>query len=123
MKRILIIEDEPDIREALQTNLIAEGYLVKAVETSELGLKSVISTKPDMILLDVMTHSMHAAAFLERLRQLPDGENDSRVIVLTNLDNDITREKVKQYDIADYLVKAEVSLEHIAQRVREVIGE
>lgn len=122
MKRILIIEDEPDIRDALYTNLVDEGYQVEAAETSELGLQAVLETTPDLILLDVMTHSMHAAAFLERLHTLPDGQNNSKVIVLTNLDNAITRQKVQAYGIEDYLVKSEVSLDQITLRVREALG-
>ncbi len=69
-----------------------------------------------------MTHSIHAASFLERLRHLPEGQNDSKVLVLTNLDNDITRQKVQQYNIDAYLVKAEVSLDQIAAHVRRVAG-
>lgn len=123
MKRILVIEDEEDIRDALLTSLANAGYWVEGAETSEQGLKSVIEVKPDMILLDVMTHSMHAATFLERLRQLPEGQNDSKVIVLTNLDNEVTRKKVSMYGIEDYLVKAEVSLEAITSRVKKALGE
>lgn len=122
VKRILIIEDEPDIKDALQATLLDEGYQVETAETSELGLQAVLEVTPDLILLDVMTHSMHAAAFLERLRTLPDGQNNSKVIVLTNLDNDITRKKVQTYQIEDYLVKSEVSLDQITRRVREVLA-
>jgi DNA-binding response OmpR family regulator len=123
MKRILIIEDEEDLREALHTKLAAEGYRVETAETSELGLKSIIENKPDLILLDVLTHSIHAAAFLQRLRDLPPGKNDSKVIVLTNLDNDITRKKVMEYNVEDYLVKAKISLEEIAKKVKKLLPE
>lgn len=122
MKRILIIEDEMDLREALQTKLVHEGYRVDTAETAELGLKAVLCAKPDLIFLDVMTHSLHASAFLERLRSLPEGSNDSKVIVLTNLDNEVTRQKVMVFGIEDYLVKAKVSLEEIAQRAKEILA-
>ena len=44
MRRILIIEDEADLREALQTSLIAEGYDVRSADSSEEGLKQVLGT-------------------------------------------------------------------------------
>ena len=122
MSKILIIEDEVDLREALQTKFTGDGYEVTAVETSELGLQSIIENKPDIILLDVMTHSLHASAFLQRLRQLPDGKNDCKVIVLTNLDNEITRKKVMEYGIEAFLVKASTSLEQISAKVKEILG-
>ena len=122
MKRILVIEDEQDLREALQTKLTADGYIVETVETSEQGLQSVLDEKPDLILLDVMTHSLHAETFLKRLRDLPEGKNDSKVIILTNLDNDITRDKVMKYTVDGYYVKAETPLTTISEKTREVLG-
>ncbi len=119
MKKILIIEDEVDLREALQTQLIHDGYFVKTAETSQEGLQLVIDDVPDLILLDVMTHSMHAAVFLERLRNLPNGKS-IKVIVLTNLDNDITREKVQSFGIEEYLVKSETPLSNISELVKKV---
>ena len=81
----------------------------------------VIADKPDLILLDIMTGTMHRAVFLERLRQLPEGQNDSKVIVLTNLDNDISRKKFEKPQITDYLVKTVTSIDTIITRIKEVL--
>lgn len=121
MKNILIIEDEQDLREAVQARLISEGYIVKTTENTEQGLRMVTENKPDLILLDMLTHSIHGALFLQRLRQLPEGQNDSKVVILTNLDNDITRDKVEPFGIEDYLVKAETSLDQIATKVATIL--
>jgi two-component system alkaline phosphatase synthesis response regulator PhoP len=122
MKNILIIEDEQDLREAVQARLISEGYIVKTTENTEQGLRMVTENKPDLILLDMLTHSIHGALFLQRLRQLPEGQNDSKVVILTNLDNDITRDKVEPFGIEDYLVKAETSLDQIATKVATILA-
>jgi len=122
MKRILIIEDEHDMRDSLEAIFESKGYIVEAVATSESGLQSVICNKPDLIILDVMTHSLHASAFLQRIRDLPEGKNDSKVIILTNLDNEITREKVQKYGVAHFLIKSETSLEQLTQKVSALIG-
>jgi two-component system alkaline phosphatase synthesis response regulator PhoP len=122
MKNILIIEDEQDLREAVQARLISEGYIVKTTENTEQGLRMVTENKPDLILLDMLTHLIHGTLFLQRLRQLPEGQNDSKVVILTNLDNDITRDKVEPFGIEDYLVKAETSLDQIATKVATILA-
>ncbi len=123
MKKILIIEDEKDLREALQSKLIANGYLVKTAETSEDGLQAILANDiPDLILLDVMTHSMHAAIFMERIRNYSKETSAIKVIVLTNLDNDITRKKVEAFGVEAYLVKSNTSLEAMSETVAKALG-
>jgi len=121
MKKILIIEDDFDLSEALKTKFVSEGYEVKVSENSELGLKSIIEDKPDLVFLDIMTHSLHAATFLQRLRELPEGKNDSKVIVLTNVDNEIIRQKLEAFDIEAYMIKASTTLEVLSNKAKGVL--
>ena len=122
MHHILIIEDEIDLREALQLFLKNEGYSVHATETSAQGLKLLSEHVPDIILLDMMTHSLHGIEFLAELRKLPDPVGKAKVIVLTNLDAEITQEQAEKYGVSDYLVKASTPLKEIVNRVREVLS-
>ncbi len=119
MKKILIIEDDFDLSEALKTKFTVEGYEVRVSENSEIGLRSIIDDKPDLIFLDIMTHSLHAATFLQRLRELPEGKNDSKVIVLTNVDNDIIRQKLEVFGIEAYMIKASTTLEVLANKAKD----
>lgn len=123
MKKILIIEDDRDLSDALKTKFVSEGYEVEIAANSELGLKAVTVSKPDLIFLDIMTHSLHAATFMELLRELPDGKNDSKVIVLTNVDNEIIRKKLEAFNIEAYMIKASTSLEKLATKTKEVLFE
>lgn len=122
MKNILIIEDEDDLSEAIQARLTSDGYSVTVARTSEEGLMFVSKNTPDLILLDLMTYSMHGSVFLERLRQLPEEKSNIKVIVLTNLDNTISRDKVLPHGVLDYLIKAKVSLDEIAKKVSNVLA-
>lgn len=54
MKRILIVEDEENIRKVVKTALEIEGYEVITSENGELGLEKARSVSPDIILLDIM---------------------------------------------------------------------
>ena len=123
MKKILIIEDDHDLSDALKTKFESEGYEVEVAANSELGLKSVIAAKPDLIFLDIMTHSLHAATFLQRLRELPDSKNDSHVIVLTNVDNEIIRQKLAAYNIDGYMIKASTTLEELSKKTKDILFE
>jgi DNA-binding response OmpR family regulator len=117
MTYVLIIEDEDNLREALEDALTTAGYQVNAVETSEKGLISFKERVPDVVLLDIMTHSLHGAAFLDRLTMLGIDLNQCKIIVLTALENDIAKQKMQAHPIAEYLVKSNTSLDTIVQKV------
>ncbi len=121
MKSILLIEDEVDLREAIGSTLTEAGYQVETAETSEAGFEMVKNHKPELILLDIMTNSWHGIKFLEELRNLPDEQNDSKVIVLTNLDSDNIREETVEYKVDDYIVKANSSIDEILATVTSAL--
>ena len=52
MARVVLIEDEPDLREILQYNLTQAGHRVQAAATAEAGLRLARETLPDIVLLD-----------------------------------------------------------------------
>ncbi len=122
MKKILIIEDDTDMREALQSTFERVGYEVTATETSEEGLRIATNDTPDLIILDVMTHSLHASVFVQRIRKLPKGKNNSKIIVLTNLENDTTRTNVLESGADAFLIKVHTSLDLLVKKAKELIG-
>jgi DNA-binding response OmpR family regulator len=121
MHTILVIEDDNDLRDVISTSLLDAGYQVEVAETSEAGFNMVKNNKPELILLDMMTNSWHGLKFLEELRKLPTHQNDSKVIVLTNLDSETTREQTVSYRVDDYIVKANSSIEDIIKKVGSVL--
>lgn len=67
-ERILIIEDEPEIREIISYNLIKEGYRVTAVASGEEGLKSAQSQLPDLVVLDLMLPGVYGLDVCRQMR-------------------------------------------------------
>lgn len=65
-KKILIVEDEANIRELLRLYLEREGYTVLEAENGVEGIKKWKSDKPDMLLLDVMMPVMDGWAVCRR---------------------------------------------------------
>jgi CheY-like chemotaxis protein len=66
--RILIVDDEPDIRFMMRLILEGAGYNVTDARHGASGLKSVKATRPDLVITDVMMPTMGGLEFIECLR-------------------------------------------------------
>jgi CheY-like chemotaxis protein len=71
MKRLLIVDDEQAIVEALQDILSAEGYDVVTAFNGAEGLQCMADAKPDLVLLDLMMPVMDGREMLRRMREDP----------------------------------------------------
>lgn len=104
-KLILIIDDEPDIREATQVCLeVAKGWKVITASSSKEGLKKAEAEHPDAVLLDVMMPDMDGLATFERLRANP-ATQDIPVILLTAKAQAVDHRHFKQFDVAAIIIK------------------
>ncbi len=92
MARILVVEDEPNIANALQRGLAAEGFAVDVAKDGTAGLWKAAEVEYDVILLDVMLPGLSGYKVLQRLRA---DSVMTPVLMLTAKDGD--------YDIADAL--------------------
>ena len=114
--RILIVEDEPDLRSALVRSLRDEGYAVDAADNGADGLFNAESTNYDAIILDVMMPQMDGWEVLKRLRKT----KKTPVLMLTARDQ--TRDRVKGLDTGadDYVLKP-FDLPELLARLRALI--
>jgi len=71
MKRVLVVDDDPDIRAMLDLALSAEGYEVVTAADGAAGLDAVRAATPDVILLDLRMPGMSGEEFTDRYRQGP----------------------------------------------------
>ena len=71
-KRILIIDDDPDITEAMKVVLENQGYVIDSAKDSSKGMERIKAVKPDLIILDVMMDTMDEGFLLSReLKKIP----------------------------------------------------
>lgn len=114
--RILIVEDEPDLRSALTRALRDEDYAVDAADNGEDGLFNAESTDYDAIVLDVMMPRMDGWEVLKKLRK----SKKTPVLMLTARDQ--SRDRVKGLDTGadDYVVKP-FDLPELLARLRALI--
>ena len=87
--RILIVDDEPSIRELLTTSLRFAGFGVRAVANGAQTISAVLEEEPDLILLDVMLPDMSGFSVTERLR----GAGYTAPILFLTAKDDISRYK------------------------------
>lgn len=119
--KVLIIEDEPLLRQAFEFLLTSEGYNVKSAKNGKAGLSEMKQYKPDIILLDMVMPIMNGMDFLEQsdiAKQLPDCE----VIVLSNLSDTVHLRDVKKYNVAKTLLKANLAPKELVEEVKKLKG-
>lgn len=116
-QRILLVEDEADIREAMIDAMTEAGFTIIAAHNGQEGLALAKAEHPDLILLDLVMPIMDGHEMLRRLRQDPWGRT-ARVIVLTSMDDVTNVASAHEGAITDYIIKAHTSLEDLVKQVR-----
>ena len=114
-KKILIVEDEANIRELLRLYLEREGYTVLEAENGVEGIKKWKSDKPDMLLLDVMMPVMGGWEVCKEIR----AESDVPIIMLTAKGETADRVSGLEMGADDYIVKP-LEMPEVIARVRAV---
>lgn len=104
MKRILIVDDDQDIRELLKYNLEKEGYLCDTAEDGLEALESIKREKPSLILLDVMMPRMDGIQVCEVIREKKE-YNDIIIAFLTARSEDYSQIAGLQAGSDDYIPK------------------
>ena len=103
MKRVLVVDDDPDILEVFQLALEAEHYSVFPLLSPRYIFKTVRDFNPDLIILDIMLNGMDRRAVFKQLKANPETENIPVIMASARYDeNYIISQK---YHPDDYLEK------------------
>ena len=116
---MLVIEDEPDIRDLLAFHLEREGYVVTKSSDGAEGLRLARSAPPDLILLDLMLPAMDGLEVCRRLRQDP-ATRAVPLVMLTARGDEVDRVLGLELGADDYVVKP-FSPREVVARVRAVL--
>jgi two-component system phosphate regulon response regulator PhoB len=116
---ILVIDDEPDIRELVRFGLTQEGFSVETAATAGEGLDCVASRMPDLIVLDLMLPDMSGTEICRTLRSQSETA-DLPVVMLTARGEEVDRVVGFELGADDYVTKPFSSRE-LALRVKAVL--
>jgi two-component system, OmpR family, alkaline phosphatase synthesis response regulator PhoP len=118
---ILLAEDDRILRKAGEATLRKKGYTVITAVDGEDALAKAREHKPDLILLDVIMPKLHGFEVLSVLKSDPE-TRDIPVIMLSNLEEESDVRKAIDGGASGYLVKSNLPLEQLAERVAAAVG-
>jgi two-component system alkaline phosphatase synthesis response regulator PhoP len=103
-KRVLIVDDEPDILEIINYNLVKEGYETYIAKNGDEALEMARTTNPNLVILDIMMPGKTGMQVCEVLRANP-AFNDTLIIFLTALNDESSHIKGLECGADDYISK------------------
>ena len=104
MVRVLVIEDEQEVRANIRRFLQLEGYEVTEAENGRLGVEAAVSGTPDLILCDLMMPELDGFSVLRELRAHPATREVAFCFLSANAGRDARREGL-ELGADDYLAK------------------
>jgi two-component system alkaline phosphatase synthesis response regulator PhoP len=118
LKKVLIVDDEPDILEIISYNLIKEGYEILTAKNGIEALDKVASYKPDLVILDIMMPKMSGVEVCKILRSKPE-YNDTLILFLSALSDESSQIKGLETGADDYVSKP-ISPKVLVSRVNAI---
>jgi two-component system OmpR family response regulator len=121
MAKILVIEDNAALNEAYQIILTSEGHRVTVAHHGQEGLDKLKRFSPDLILLDLLMPTLDGIGFLKQYRKLYP-KSGTKIVVLTNLDQDKQITAALKLGAYKYIVKARTSPKQLAVNVNHLVS-
>lgn len=121
-KIIALIEDDKILSDALYSGLTDAGLGVVRAFDGEDGLKLVQTTKPALVLLDVLMPKMDGITVAKKLKENPETKNIP-IIILTVLDKAVPMADAMEADVYEYIIKSDYKVEDIVKIVQEKLHE
>jgi CheY-like chemotaxis protein len=115
-RRVLLVEDDRFLRRAGQAALRQRGFTVSVAADGEEALQKVQAEMPDLILLDLLMPKLTGIEVLRSLRAA-EATRAIPVLILSNSSREQDLEEIKNLGVTDYLVKANLSLQELGDRV------
>jgi CheY-like chemotaxis protein len=122
MAKILLVEDDNNLREIYEARLQAEGYKIISAHDGEEALVIAKNEIPDLIISDVMMPKISGFEMLDILRNT-DGLKEVKVIMLTALGQSEDEQRADKLGADRYLVKSQVTLEDIVKAASELLDD
>lgn len=122
MTKVLLVEDDINLREIYAARLSAEGYDLVTASDGEEALSKAVSEKPNLIVLDVMMPKISGFDVLDIIRSTPETKA-TQVIMLSALSQESDRERGERLGANKYLIKSQITLEDVVSTVKNMLAE
>lgn len=122
MAKVMLVEDDNNLREIYEARLAAEGYQIVSAHDGEEALALAVKELPDLIISDIMMPKISGFDMLDILRSTPETK-DTKVIMMTALSQMEDQQRAGKLGADRYLVKSQVTLEDVVRVAKEVLGQ
>jgi len=116
-KKILVIEDDRSLQNALLEIISQEGFESESALDGEEGIAKIKTFKPDLILLDIILPKKDGFEVLEEIKKDETLKNIP-VLILTNLEEVDNVQKALDLGATNYMVKSDFSLKEVVEKIR-----
>lgn len=120
-KRILIVDDEPDIVKTTKYLLESEGYEVFSADNGKDGLERLNEVRPDLVLLDLRLPDMSGFQITTKMRSSAEYKNIP-IIVISGMDDLATRHIAAKHETLGFIAKP-IDTERLKYYIRDLLGE
>lgn len=120
MAKIMLVEDDNNLRQIYEDRLVAEGHTIVSAGDGEEALALAIKERPDLIIADIMMPRVSGFDMLDILRQTPETK-DTKIIMMTALSQAEDRTHAEKLGADRYLVKSQVTLEDVTKVANEML--
>ncbi|CCK78284.1 MULTISPECIES: response regulator transcription factor [Desulfobacula] len=120
-KKILIVDDEPNIVVPLEFLMTRNNYDVQTADTGEKALGLILSWKPDLILLDIMLPGMDGYEVCQKIRQEKQFSN-TRIIFLSAMARSIDIAKGMGLSADDYITKPFAN-DYVVSKIKNLLAD
>ena len=129
--KILVVDDDPDMREALQIMLESGGYTVVTAEDGEKCLSKLKEERPDLLILDLLMPRMDGFEVCKALKDPRYAKYAPPVIILSSVQEGVSQRRYEletgvQLDVDDYVekpIEMSVLLERVGKIIRRISKE
>ncbi len=119
-KKILIVDDEPNIVVPLEFLMTQHNYDVQTAETGEQALDLIVNWKPDLVLLDIMLPGMDGYEVCRKIRQHKE-LNPIRIVFLSAMARSIDIAKGMGLDADDYITKPFAN-DNVVEKINKLLS-
>src|SRR5262245_19032793 len=121
-KKVFVAEDDIMLASIYDINLTKEGFDVTIEKDGAAALQKMLSEPPDVAILDLLLPGLSGLALLETMRREEKLKNVP-VIIVTNLDQGLERERGAAAHVRAYFVKAQTPFPVLVAKVKEILSE
>ncbi len=121
MNKILLAENDAFLIGVYASQFRKLGYSTSIAPDGEVAISRIKSFNPDILVIDAALPKINAMGVLKALRQ-DVGFNELKVIMLSNFAQGADAEKIKEFGVLKYFIKAENTAEEIADEIKRILS-